>query len=103
MFGMWVRESALLADVLAAVTMKTIVSWDATPCCLVDAYRRFRGTCHLNLSTLGTEAAYFLRNIGKYLADYTALHHVIALFSLKSFSAHKYINIIVCVCEISLF
>jgi hypothetical protein len=50
-------------QVLTAASMKMTVFWDVRLCCLVEAYRRFRGTCCLHhqgdesLITLMMEAA----------------------------------------------
>ena len=32
-------------EILAVVVMRLEVFWDASPCCLTEIYRRFRGTC----------------------------------------------------------
>jgi hypothetical protein len=39
------QSTASVGQVLTAVTMKTSIFWDMTPCSLVDRYRRFKGTC----------------------------------------------------------
>jgi hypothetical protein len=44
-------------EILTAVTMKNTVFWDATPCNLIEVYRRFVGTYCLHLQGRGISRA----------------------------------------------
>jgi hypothetical protein len=67
---------------LAALTMKTTVVWDMTPCSLVDINRCIGGTYCLHLQRRRVSPVFnsedggsvFLRNVGQYILDYMALH-----------------------------
>jgi hypothetical protein len=48
------------------------VFWFVAPCSLVEVHRRFRGTCCLHHRPDDGGRKY-LRNVGKFLPDYTAL------------------------------
>jgi hypothetical protein len=45
----WICAKHGRCQVLRALTTRITVFRDMTPCCLVDRYRHFRGTCSLNI------------------------------------------------------
>jgi hypothetical protein len=49
--------------------LKITVFWGVTPCTLVEVWRSFGKKCCLSLRNSA-----FLRNVGEFLSDYTALH-----------------------------
>jgi hypothetical protein len=61
-------------QVLTAASMKIIVFWDVAPCSLIEVYQRFRGTYCIHHHSPDDGGSKHLRNVGKFLPDYTAQH-----------------------------
>jgi hypothetical protein len=62
-------------EILTAAGMNMAVFWIVAACSPVEFYLHFRGTCCLHNQSPYDRGIKYLRNVGKFLLDFTALKH----------------------------